>query len=36
MSTIPHVKRLADAFRRAGGPVVYVIQVLRPPEPEVF
>ena len=30
MSTIPHVKRLAEAFRRAGRPVVYVIQVLRP------
>jgi nicotinamidase-related amidase len=30
MSTIPHVKRLADAFRRAGRPVVYVTQVLRP------
>jgi ureidoacrylate peracid hydrolase len=30
MSTVPHVKRLADAFRRAGRPVVYVTQVLRP------
>jgi nicotinamidase-related amidase len=30
MSTIPPVKRLADAFRRAGRPVVYVTQVLRP------
>jgi nicotinamidase-related amidase len=29
MSTIPHVKRLADAFRGAGRPVVYVTQVLR-------
>jgi nicotinamidase-related amidase len=29
MSTIPHVKRLADAFRRAGRPVVYVTHVLR-------
>ena len=30
MSTIPHVKRLADAFRRAGRPVVYITQVLKP------
>jgi ureidoacrylate peracid hydrolase len=30
MSTISHVKRLADAFRRASRPVVYVTQVLRP------
>ena len=30
LSTIPHVKRLADAFRRASRPVVYVTQVLRP------
>ena len=30
MSTIPHVKRLAHGFRRAGRPVVYVTQVLRP------
>jgi len=30
MSTIPHVKRLADAFRRAGRPVVYVAHVLKP------
>jgi len=29
MGTIRHVKRLADAFRRAGRPVVYVTQVLR-------
>jgi nicotinamidase-related amidase len=29
MSTIPHVKRLAEGFRRAGRPVVYVTQVLR-------
>jgi nicotinamidase-related amidase len=29
MSTIPQVKRLADAFRNAGRPVVYVTQVLR-------
>jgi ureidoacrylate peracid hydrolase len=30
MATIPQVKRLADAFRRAGRPVVYVAQVLKP------
>ena len=30
MGTIPQVKRLAEAFRRAGRPVVYVTQVLRP------
>src|SRR5262245_51020538 len=30
MSTIAPVKRLADAFRRAGRPVVYVTPVLRP------
>lgn len=29
MSTIAQVKRLADAFRKAGRPVVYVTQVLR-------
>jgi nicotinamidase-related amidase len=29
MSTIPQVKRLAEAFRSAGRPVVYVTQVLR-------
>jgi len=29
MSTIPQVKRLADAFRGAGRPVIYVTQVLR-------
>jgi nicotinamidase-related amidase len=28
--TIPHVKRLADTFRRAGRPVVYVAHVLKP------
>jgi nicotinamidase-related amidase len=27
--TIPHVKRLADAFRKAGRPVVYVAHVLK-------
>ena len=26
----PHVKRLADAFRKAGRPVVYVAHVLKP------
>jgi ureidoacrylate peracid hydrolase len=30
MGTIPQVKRLADAFRHAGRPVVYVAQVLKP------
>jgi ureidoacrylate peracid hydrolase len=30
MGTIPQVKRLADAFRKAGRPVVYVAQVLKP------
>jgi ureidoacrylate peracid hydrolase len=30
MGTIPHVKRLADAFRKAGRPVVYVAHVLKP------
>ena len=30
MGTIPQVKRLADAFRQAGRPVVYVAQVLKP------
>jgi len=29
MSTIPQVKRLAEAFRRAGRPIVYVTHVLR-------
>jgi nicotinamidase-related amidase len=28
--TIPHVKRLADAFRTAGRPVVYLAHVLKP------
>ena len=30
VGTIPHVKRLADAFRAAGRPVVYVAHVLKP------
>jgi ureidoacrylate peracid hydrolase len=30
IGTIPHVKRLADAFRAAGRPVVYVAHVLKP------
>jgi ureidoacrylate peracid hydrolase len=30
MDTIPQVKRLADAFRKAGRPVVYIAQVLKP------
>ena len=30
MGTIPHVKRLADAFRKAGRPVVYIAHVLKP------
>jgi len=30
MGTIPHVKQLADAFRKAGRPVVYVAHVLKP------
>jgi ureidoacrylate peracid hydrolase len=29
VGTIPHVKRLADAFRAAGRPVVYVAHVLK-------
>jgi len=28
--TIPNVKRLADAFRAAGRPVVYLAHVLKP------
>jgi len=28
--TIPHVKKLADAFRKAGRPVVYIAHVLKP------
>jgi len=30
VGTIPHVKRLADAFRAAGRPVVYVAHILKP------
>jgi ureidoacrylate peracid hydrolase len=30
MGTVPHVKRLADGFRTAGRPVVYIAHVLRP------
>ena len=30
MDTIPHVKRLADAFRGAGRPVIYITHVLKP------
>jgi ureidoacrylate peracid hydrolase len=30
IGTIPHVKRLADAFRAAGKPVVYIAHVLKP------
>jgi ureidoacrylate peracid hydrolase len=30
MGTIPHVKRLADAFRTAGRPVVYIAHVVKP------
>jgi nicotinamidase-related amidase len=30
MGTIPHVKRLADAFRDAGRPVIYLAHVLKP------
>ena len=29
IGTIPHVKRLADAFRTAGRPVIYLAQVLK-------
>jgi ureidoacrylate peracid hydrolase len=29
METIPHVKRLAEAFRKAGRPVVYVAHMLK-------
>src|SRR5260221_14675415 len=28
--TIPNVKRLADAFRAAGRPVVYIAHVMKP------
>ena len=30
MGTIPNVARLADAFRKAGRPVVYIAHVLKP------
>jgi len=30
MGTIPHVKQLADAFRNAGRPVVYIAHVVKP------
>jgi nicotinamidase-related amidase len=30
MGTIPYVKRLADAFRKAQRPVVYIAHVLKP------
>jgi nicotinamidase-related amidase len=30
VSTIPHVRDLADAFRTAGRPVIYVVHVLKP------
>jgi ureidoacrylate peracid hydrolase len=30
MATIPNVARLADAFRKAGRPVVYIAHVLKP------
>jgi ureidoacrylate peracid hydrolase len=30
LGTIPNVKRLADAFRKAGRPVVYLAHVLKP------
>jgi ureidoacrylate peracid hydrolase len=30
MGTIPHVKQLADAFRKAGLPVVYLAHVVKP------
>lgn len=30
MGTIPHVKRLADAFRKGGRPVIYLAHVLKP------
>ena len=29
MGTLPHVRRLADAFRKAGRPVIYVAHVLK-------
>src|ERR1700730_1812005 len=30
MGTIPHVKQLARAFRKAGRPVIYIAHVLKP------
>ena len=30
VGTIPNVRRLADAFRAAEGPVVYLVHVLKP------
>jgi ureidoacrylate peracid hydrolase len=30
LGTIPHVKRLADAFRRAGRPVISIASVFKP------
>jgi nicotinamidase-related amidase len=30
MGTVPEAKRLADAFRKAGRPVVYIAHVLKP------
>jgi nicotinamidase-related amidase len=30
MGTVPYVKRLADAFRTAGRPVVYIAHVVKP------
>jgi ureidoacrylate peracid hydrolase len=30
MGTIPHVQRLADAFREAGRPVIYIAHVVKP------
>lgn len=30
MGTIPYVGRLADSFRRAGRPVIYIAHVLKP------
>ena len=34
MGTIPQVQRLADAFRKAGRPVVYVAHMLKPYYPD--
>jgi ureidoacrylate peracid hydrolase len=30
MGTIPHIKRLADVFRNAGRPVVYIAHMVKP------